>query len=416
MVYVKKDLSNRRSLILPVFLVFFCGMYVSAQIAETVYRTNYEIDTSCVKQLFVEVDNITFLKNNEFSGDFIKGYTLPGCWLQPKLVYYPLKNIKLEGGLHLLRFWGADTYPNYAYSDISKWKANHYQHGFHLLPYLRVQAALSKNLTVVMGNIYGGANHRLIEPLYNPELNLLADPEAGLQVLFQSKSVDMDVWMNWESFIFDLDTHQEAFTVGVSSTIKYNSPASVFHIYSPIQLLAQHRGGELDTIQNNSVQTLTNASVGVGVLWNRKHGLCRQLNAELHFLGSYQQSGALWPFDNGQGRYASLSADINDFRFKTGYWQCEDFVSMFGSPFYGAVSMSNENQTFIKPQMVTCGVEYSKSFGKGYTLGADVDIYHHLPVDMQTPEGMIRRKGATSFTIGVYFRVNPSFLLKKANA
>lgn len=409
---LRKGLFYHRLLILPVLLLFFRGTYLSAQITEKLYQTNYEIDTSNVKRLFLEIDNITFLKNNEFNGDYIKGYTLPGFWLQPKLVYYPLKNIKLEGGLHLLRFWGADKFPNYAYSDIANWKSDNYQYGFHLLPYLRVQAALSKKFTVVLGNIYGGSNHQLIEPLYNPELNLQADPESGLQVLFKSKAFDMDVWMNWESFIFNLDTHQEAFTAGLSSRIKYNSPASAFHFYSPVQILAQHRGGEIDTIKNNSVQTLMNASVGVGVLWNMKHSIFKNINAELHFLGYYQQSGTLWPFDEGEGLYASVSADMKDFRFKTGYWQCEDFISMFGSPFYGAVSMSNENQTFVKPEMVTLGVEYAKSFGKGYALGADLDVYHHLPVDMQTPEGISKRKGATSFTIGVYFRVNPSLLIK----
>ena len=407
-----KGLFNCRSLILSVVFVFFCKTYLSAQIAENVYESNYEIDTSCVRQLFVEMDNITFFKNNEFSGDFVKGYSLPGFWLQPKAVYYPLKNIKLEGGLHLLRFWGVNKYPNYAYSDIANWKADDYQHGFHLLPYFRVQAALSKKITIVLGNIYGGTNHRLIEPLYNPELNLLADPESGLQFLFQSKTLDLDVWMNWESFIFNMDTHQEAFTVGLSSKIKYNSPQSTFHFYSPVQVLAQHRGGEIDTLLENSVQTLMNASVGFGTQWNIKHGLFKNINAELHFLGYYQQSGTLWPFDEGEGVYARVSADAKDFRFKAGYWECEDFISMFGSPFYGTVSMSEENQTFVKPQMLTFGVEYSKSFGKGYALGADLDVFHHLPVDMQTPEGISRRKGATSFTFGVYFRVNPSFLIK----
>lgn len=403
--------SSRRFLVI-VSSCFSFLFLLQAQMAEKVYHSNVEIDSQHVKKLFVEVDHISFFKNNEFNGDIIKGYTLPGFWAQPKAVYYPLRNIKLEAGIHLLRFWGADKYPNYAYLDIANWKANDYQKGFHLLPFFRVQAALSRNVTIVLGDIYGASNHNLIEPLYNPELNLIADPETGVQLLYQSKRLDVDVWANWESFIFDTDTHQEAFTFGLSSRIKYNSPESKLHLYTPLQLLAQHRGGELDTIQHNSVQTLMNASVGFGALWNLKHSIVKNVNAEIHLLGYYQQAGKLWPFDNGTGLYAQVSTEVKDFRVKTSYWRCNDFISMLGSPFYGAVSMSDIGNTFKKPQMLTFGLEYTKEFGKGFALGADMNIYQHLSTNMNTPEGIGKLDGKTSFSIGVYFRANPSFLIK----
>ena len=44
----------------------------------------------------------------------MKGYTLPGLWLQAKAIYYPLSNLKLEAGVHALRFWGANKYPSMA--------------------------------------------------------------------------------------------------------------------------------------------------------------------------------------------------------------------------------------------------------------------------------------------------------------
>lgn len=110
-----------------------------------------------------------------------------------------------------------------------------------MLPYFRAQMALSDHVNIVLGNIYGASNHNLIEPLYNPELNLTCDPEAGLQLLYDSKAFDLDVWVNWQSFIFREDVHQEAFTVGISSRVKYNDPASRFHFYTPVQGLVQHR-------------------------------------------------------------------------------------------------------------------------------------------------------------------------------
>ena len=80
-----------------------------------------------------------------------------------------------------------------AYQDIAYWKGDQYQKGVHVLPYFRAQMALSDHVNIVLGNIYGASNHNLIEPLYNPELNLTCDPEAGLQLLYDSKAFDLDV-------------------------------------------------------------------------------------------------------------------------------------------------------------------------------------------------------------------------------
>ena len=224
-----------------------------AQIPDRVFKTDSRIDPEKKGELSVEFDNLSFFKDDEYTGSFMKGYTLPGLWLQAKAVYYPLEMLKLEAGVHLQRFWGANRYPNMAYQDIAHWKGDQYQRGFHALPWFRAQVALSDHVNIVLGDLYGAANHNLIEPLYNPELNMVADPEMGLQLLYNSCRFDLDVWVNWESFIFREDIHQEAFTVGLSTRFKFNDPDSRFHFYAPLQVLAQHRGGEIDTILTNSV-------------------------------------------------------------------------------------------------------------------------------------------------------------------
>lgn len=395
-------------------LLFLIGMPVSAQIADRVYKSDYHIDPDKKGELSVEIDNLSFFKDNEYAGSFMKGYTLPGLWVQAKAVYYPLGNLKLEAGIYGLRYWGANRYPNMAYQDITNWKGDQYLKGFHLLPWFRAQVALSDHVNIVLGDLYGGSNHNLIEPLYNPELNLTADPEMGLQLLYNSRHFDLDMWVNWESFIFREDVHQEAFTVGLSTRVKFNDPDSRFHFYLPIQGLAQHRGGEIDTILTSSVQTLMNGAIGVGGVWNTGHKLFKQVNLELDATGYYQQAGHLWPFDNGYGVYARASADIYDFRVKTGYWWCHDFISMFGSPFFGAVSTSDEGLTFKNPSMAYLGLEYSRVLGKGFSLGVDLDIYAHLPTTLQgTDRNGMKSKSATSFSAGIYLRVNPSFLIKK---
>ena len=257
-----------------------------AQIPDRVFKTDFRIDPEKKGELSVEIDNLSFFKDDEYTGSFMKGYTLPGLWLQAKAVYYPLEMLKLEAGVHLQRFWGANRYPNMAYQDIAHWKGDQYQKGFHALPWFRAQVALSDHVNIVLGDLYGAANHNLIEPLYNPELNMVADPEMGLQLLYNSRRFDLDVWVNWESFIFREDIHQEAFTVGLSTRFKFNDPNSRFHFYAPLQVLVQHRGGEIDTILTNSVQTLMNGAVGIGGVWNTGHKIFKSVNVELEKGGS----------------------------------------------------------------------------------------------------------------------------------
>ena len=165
--------------------------------------------------MYVGVRNMNFIKDNEFSGSVMKGYTLPGLWIQPSVKYYPLSNVKLELGLHALIYDGAIKYPNFAYQDIAVWKGAQYQRGAHLLPMFRAQVGLG-NVNLVWGTLYSGASHGLMTPLYDPELNFSADPDLGFQVLVDTRRVHLDAWINWQSFVFRLREDPQVDTVGLS--------------------------------------------------------------------------------------------------------------------------------------------------------------------------------------------------------
>ena len=66
-----------------------------AQIPDRVFKTDFRIDPEKKGELSVEIDNLSFFKDDEYTGSFMKGYTLPGLWLQAKAVYYPLEMLKL---------------------------------------------------------------------------------------------------------------------------------------------------------------------------------------------------------------------------------------------------------------------------------------------------------------------------------
>ena len=81
-----------------------------AQMWDSLATTPYRITPSSLRQLRVEVDNLSFFRDNEYSSSLTKGYSLPGLWVQPKLTYVPLSAIKLELGLHALVFNGCLLY------------------------------------------------------------------------------------------------------------------------------------------------------------------------------------------------------------------------------------------------------------------------------------------------------------------
>ena len=407
---------TRYTLSILICFTIICAIMqpLHAQMTDRVLLTDYHIDPEKKGDLSIDLDNTLFFKNNEFDGKFLKGYSLPGLWIQPKLVYNPLSYLKLEVGAHALIYRGAYKYPNYAYNDISLWKGTQYQKGAHNVPFVRAQVALGK-FNIVLGNIYGGVNHSLIEPLYNPELNLTADPEAGVQLLFDSKRFHMDLWLNWESFIFDKDTHQEAFTLGLTTKTLLNDPTSKWHWYMPIQVVGQHRGGENLVDNERPVSTLINGAAGIGVMRNYNMKWFKALHFEADLLGYYQQSGKLWPYSKGLGGYLRSTVELrDDFLINAGYFICKDFISLFGSPYFGAVSMTDEKLTFEKPQTLSLTAEYYRTFAKHYGLGAKLEVYLSMSGDFKYSDG-VREKGqnSTNFTIGIYLRVNPSFLLKK---
>ena len=420
------------------------------------------INPSSTGQLSLVVDNLSFFKDNEFEGEQAKGYSLPGFWVQPKLNYQPLSNVRLEAGFHALIFDGANKYPCYAYHDIGRWKGNQYQSGAHLLPFFRAQAQLNR-VTLVLGDIFGGANHRVMEPLMNPEVNLTQDPEMGFQLLVDLPRYQLDAWVNWQSYIFEEDTHQEAFTVGFHQRISLNSPLSTLNsplstldsplstlnsplstldsrlstlhsrlstlnsplstLHSPLStlnwylsldVLIQHRGGEQD-ITDMGVQTITNGGVGVGLLWNARARLLQSLNAEVALLGCWQQAGKLWPFDKGAAASAMLSAQLRgDFRVFGGLFYARDFVSLYGAPFYSTLSQKIPGARFKSMLTPHMGVEWSHTFSKSYILGLKADAYPLFAGQLKHPDGTAASATfANNFSFGVYFRCNPSFLLKK---
>ncbi len=398
-------------------LALLAGLQGSNALAQSdfwkrVALDNYDLDSTKNNALGVQVDAMAFFRDNEFDSPIQRGYSLPGMWLRPKLTYQALHHINLELGLHATIFDGANKYPNYAYHDVAKWKGNQYQKGAHVLPWFRAQASF-KHLSIVLGDIYGAQNHRLILPMFNPEQNLSADPEMGLQLLLDRRHIHLDTWINWQSYQFEDDSHQETFTIGTNATIllgkkskaKDSQPRALAWSI-PIQLLIQHRGGEQDTTYGN-VETLCNASAGVRMDFTprRPSRWLTSLNAQLNVLASYQQSGDLWPFDSGFAMHAAVGLQLwKHLDLEVGHFDApRQYANLYGTPFMGTLSLKNEGQTYHGTHTTYLHAGYSYAFSPAYRLGANLEA-------MRCAFGS---KTRYPFSFGVTLHVCPSFVLKR---
>ena len=399
------------------------SLSAAAQMWDQLAADSYRIDKSQLRVLRAEVDALAFFRDNEYSSALTKGYSLPGLWVRPKLLYTPLSQVEVELGAHALIFDGANKYPCYVYHDIGRWKGQQYQHGAHALPWLRAKAEF-RHLTVVMGDIYGAQNHRLGLPLWNPEGNLSQDPEMGFQLLwdkmrlargrdgFPTRSLwrfHMDTWLNWQSYIFEEDSHQEAFTVGSTWEIGLCPVGRAVSWYMPLQLVIQHRGGEQDTTALG-VQTLCNAAAGAGMRWTPKRQAVERVTAEASVLATYQQSGHLWPFDSGIAYHATASTDLRcGLSLGGGFFRApRHFVSLYGNHFFSTLSV-RDGESHQGVSTAHLRADFHHTFATHYVLGAEAEAYQTwLGGSAQTA-----RSNELNFSFGIYLRINPQFKIKK---
>ena len=410
--YKRQQLLPILKHLLPMWIIgllLVVSTHAKAQILERVFSENFRIDTIPEGSLRAEVDAVAFFHDNEYQSSILDGYSLPGIRLTPHLAFNPLKQVNIEAGASMLFYNGANKYPCYAYHDIGTWKGNQYQSGCHVLPWVRLQASL-KHLDVVVGNIYGGSNHKLTAPMFNAEQNLSADPEMGAQILVHRKHFVSDTWLNWQSYIFELDSHQEAFTVGESMRILWGKTDQKLQWFTPIQVTIQHRGGEQDTTAMG-VQTFCNASVGIGCYIQPIRKNIDYVSGQLAALASYQQSGHYWPFDTGFALHVGAEMGLlKHLHLAADYFQApKQYANLFGNPFFGTMSLADKSLTFKGMKAIRAGVGYEYIFAKAYTLGAHAELFCLNTKNKSTEEKVTE----TNFSFGLYFRVSPSFLIKR---
>lgn len=332
----------------------------------------------------VVLDGETFFRNNEYSAPYGTGYTLPGYKLMAKAAYeksFPIGTARIEAGGYAMGYWGAEVYPKGTwFAELPHWtEQSERQKVGRVIPLFGLSLAPNKHFLLRMGALDKGQNHDLIAPLYNPELRYTADPEQGVQLKIEYPFLRGEAWIDWQSFIFRADRHQEAFTAGLTASMPILLHSS-YCMEANLQATATHRGGEINWLRSDTVHTYAALSLGV------KQAITpfptfreKTFVLETYFLLSSMRTAE--PNNPlGKGFYASVGYQSPRFSTHLDYWRGHNFVAPMGGPFVnsralweGPYTKDAEHTSFLALRG-----KYAFVNNRSLSLGLQAQAWYHL--------------------------------------
>jgi hypothetical protein len=364
---------------MPVILLIFVFSLGIAQDYNSAFYSNKNFEETDSGSLKLRINTTSFFKNNEYFNYITEGYTNIGYFVQPSLVYTAFPNLQFEAGGHFL-----------SYSGLNK---------FHqTLPVFRAHFTNHNGFHFVMGTIYGTLNHKLIEPLFRFENFIEKNTENGVQLIFDKKFFNLDVWVDWEQFIFPNDSFQEHISGGYSGRINLLRLKDL-ELSIPFQSTIYHEGGQVD-LANKGDLLLVNTASGLSVEKKTSSGFLKSIS----FSGFYLTYGDF--SDKQYKRYKSGNAVYSNVYLKTrainvfaGYWSGHQYISTKGEPMFNAVSQMYTTYFESEKDLLLLKFLYERNLYEGVLLGVRLETYY----------GFIHNK--TDFSYGVHLVFNGDFFL-----
>ncbi|MBR1549826.1 MAG: hypothetical protein IJ634_04235 [Bacteroidales bacterium] len=361
-------------------------------------------DTNTV---FLHIDGTHFFIDNEYFGDRVSGYTLPGFVLRPKVEWRLHESVTLTGGVHWLHMWGAKGFPSVmtygAYPDYSDTASS-----LHLLPWMQATVKFSPQLKLVMGNLEAG--HGLPEPLYNFEQGLAGDPEAGIQLTSWGRWHEVDIWADWREYIWNLSPRPERFTGGLSGELRMYWID--WKIYLPVHFVGQHEGGQRLAFSHR-IKNNFNAAAGLGV--SKPWGEASYWDLSCRLMWYHQRGNDSIPFTTGWGIYPELKMTLNyHWLLSLSYWHGENFVPLMGSWHFSNLSANTAGLTFDRTRVATlhAGWYWDPGWRAKASLYLFGTLYHYLPSTGTFSNGTSREYGhRNQIAFGAVLSFHPTIRL-----
>lgn len=369
----------------------------------TAHTISQSADTTRNSRFSLRADFEYFFKDNEFSAEKTSGYTIPGFYFRPRLVWNVEKHVRLEAGVHWLHYWGASSYPRNisftAFPEMGEESAPS-----HVLPWMQARVDVLPQLSLVFGNLYNNDKHlQLPRPLYDDELLYATDPEAGIQMLLNFKYFNADIWADWRNFIFRGSETQERFICGFSGRVK-PIQTNVVNLSLPIHAIVQHTGGEMVAV---SCATISMFNFSAGLQLGLRMGKV-EVTTGCHAVAFINSGDTTLSFKNGWGIYPHLGAKFAGVSMDVAYWHGDNFVPLLGSPHFSNVSVKKTGLVFDPMDMLCASVGYELKKFRHTTLAVEGLTYIYFPYSGTFGDfTRIEKDGAASFAFGFFLKVNP---------
>lgn len=343
-------------------LSLFIAIHIHAQWTPDILLTSPELPVHDGNEFGIEIDAVGFFKNNEYFSPVSKGQTFPGLHFRPKMTCQIDNKLRFELGLTGLYFSGDQQ-----------------KDGFELFSWIftRIQYAINPNLHLVLGNYYGGANHRLIEPLYRWESQLVENPESGLQLLYNNERFFVDVWLDWQRYIEHGDSVPEVLTFGTSLSAQLMPRDSRLQLSVPLQATIYHQGGQIDTSDEKMIVS-ANFATGLRADWSLGNGFLKSAGLDAYIVGYYDKhvDREKRPYAKGWAIYPVARLDAGDFKFMLGYWYARKFFTFDGDRIFASFNPMYPGEVLPTRQLVTSKLSYFKQIHKMFSIGGQAEVYY----------------------------------------
>lgn len=366
----------QKTLLLPLVLLSAAAF---GQLNNSAFEQRLNIQPVDSGKLFLGLNLMGFGKNNEYFDTTVEGYTLMGYQVNPYLSYHIASNVRLDAGVYAQKDFG-----NEEYSEVR--------------PTLSLKVT-NGNLGFVFGTLEGSLNHRLIEPLYDFERVLKNRLENGIQVLWMRDDLFLDAWVDWQNMIYLNDTEQERFTAGVSFNkvlIKKNN----FHFDLPIQLVADHQGGQIDS-NNGPVITRVNAAIGF-TAETKASGFISAWGIKPYVVASSTSSN-LAAFKDGHGIFINPYIETKiGLTLMGSYWSGDQFLTIQGGQLYPSISENYPTRVDELRELIMLRFLYDVKLADGLTLTARAEPFYDTFAE------------AIEYSYGFYLSFSDRFFLLNA--
>ena len=281
--------------------------------------------------LRISLNAFTFFKDNEYFNKIVDGYTLYGTQLNPQLVYYPVKNLRLEGGVFLWKDFGNPQLQQVRPTFRATWTTGKQQ--------------------IILGNIRPHLAHNYIEPMFNFERVMLNPLEEGIQTIFRGDRLFVDQWVDWQRQQYRYSNYQEEVAGGLSTSYRISPDGSRWTVALPFQFTAIHRGGQIDTL-DKPLQTAFNEAFGVEARYQLGGLNVQAVRFNGYVLGfqDYSFTAGQFPYKYGRGLYLNATLETRLADVMVSYWQGSRFVSPLGGDLFQSASRTVSDPDFRDPQ------------------------------------------------------------------